>query len=177
MYKKRKELTETNLPPLVVKNAADKGYGVFTEADIARRSLVTYLTGFVLPAHKVRADYMALQIDHDIWLCSKGGRLDDMINHSCRPNTGFTDGGLRLFALRDIAAGEEITFDYSTAIMYEEWSLECLCGESVCRKNILPFHRSGRHYVRENLDIALDYIRKYFAHINRNVYDHVQYAS
>ena len=37
-------------------------------------------------------------------------------NHSCEPNGGFLKGDPVLYALRDIAAGEEIGWDYSTSI-------------------------------------------------------------
>ena len=56
-------------------------------------------------------------------------------NHSCRPN-----GGLRkrseLFALRDIAAGEQITYDYSTTIAPTVWEMRCTCGVPECRRQI-----------------------------------------
>jgi hypothetical protein len=40
-----------------------------------------------------------------------------LLNHSCEPNTGVVDnrhGGYDFLALRHIAAGEEITWDYDT---------------------------------------------------------------
>jgi len=46
------------------------------------------------------------------------GNLDEnparWLNHSCDPNceAGFADGGIWITARRDIAAGEEITFNY-----------------------------------------------------------------
>jgi hypothetical protein len=56
------------------------------------------------------------------------------INHSCDPNTAFQ--GLNIYAIRDIAVGEELTFDYST--MYSENMLEfpCQCQSPKCRKII-----------------------------------------
>jgi len=162
--------TSFSTPPLQVKKTGRKGHGVFASAPIAAGSLVVHLSGFVLPTHKLRADYMALQIDSDMWLCSRGGRLDDMINHSCRPNTGFTGGGLKLFALLDIAAGEEITFDYSTSLTDEAWSLNCLCGEKACRKTILPFQHNGPAYMQKHLSLALDYIRKLYATSHRSTH-------
>jgi hypothetical protein len=38
------------------------------------------------------------------------------VNHSCEPNCGLTPG-LVLVALRDIAIGEELFFDYSTTML------------------------------------------------------------
>jgi hypothetical protein len=67
-----------------------------------------------------------------------------LINHSCNPNLGVktTLQGLPdFYALRDLRAGEELTFDYAmTELMHVpradqalEFSLECHCGEPSCR--------------------------------------------
>jgi D-alanine-D-alanine ligase len=52
-------------------------------------------------------------------------------NHSCDPNTAYR--GLNVVALRDIAAGEELTLDY--ALFYNEnmEPFECRCGSPKCR--------------------------------------------
>lgn len=57
------------------------------------------------------------------------------INHSCDPNTYVKTvcGARRTFAMRDIKAGEELTYDY--AINSEnEGKFECNCGAKNCRK-------------------------------------------
>lgn len=54
------------------------------------------------------------------------------VNHSCNPNAGLR-GTVTLVALRDIAAGEEIRFDYSTTMDENLWTMECRCGEPCCR--------------------------------------------
>jgi SET domain-containing protein len=56
-----------------------------------------------------------------------------LINHSCEPNCEAWIEGRRIFihALRDIAAGEELTFDYAFDVeCYEDHP--CLCGRSAC---------------------------------------------
>lgn len=69
------------------------------------------------------------------------------INHSCEPNTGIV-GKDTLVALRDIAHGEELTYDYSavewtppeyTAYDYSLWPMICNCGSRHCRKIITCF--------------------------------------
>ncbi|KPJ21627.1 Histone-lysine N-methyltransferase EHMT1 [Papilio machaon] len=72
------------------------------------------------------------------------GSAARFINHSCRPNLApvrvFTDvrdlrlPNVALFALRDIAAGEELTFDYGDKF----WSvkskfMKCECDAPDCR--------------------------------------------
>jgi D-alanine-D-alanine ligase-like ATP-grasp enzyme len=55
-------------------------------------------------------------------------------NHSCAPNTGFR--GLDVVALRDIAAGEELTLDYRTFCDEAMVPFDCHCGSSNCRGRI-----------------------------------------
>lgn len=53
-------------------------------------------------------------------------------NHSCDANGGFNDAGM-LVALRDIKAGEEITFNYlQTSIPASPWFFKCECGAAHC---------------------------------------------
>jgi hypothetical protein len=85
-------------------------------------------------------DEYHLQIDEDLYLGASGGP-DDYVNHSCEPNAAFLDG-LMLTAVRDIAEGEEITWDYGTAIDEADFGgFPCACGAARCRGAV----RSYRH--------------------------------
>lgn len=53
-------------------------------------------------------------------------------NHSCDPNAGIA-ANRNLVAIRDIPAGREIRFDYSTTMDEDFWTLECRCGSPLCR--------------------------------------------
>jgi hypothetical protein len=76
----------------------------------------------------------AIQVGVNAWMWSSGG-LDDLVNHSCAPNLGLFpmvgadggDGDLYLVARREIAAGEELSFDYSTSMVDEPWAMDCAC--------------------------------------------------
>lgn len=57
------------------------------------------------------------------------------LNHSCEPNLGWAAGDT-LIAIRDIAAGEELTVDYATAITDPEFVLMCHCQTYRCRQVI-----------------------------------------
>jgi hypothetical protein len=61
------------------------------------------------------------------------------LNHSCDPNAGIAEDRI-LIALRAIVPGEEIRFDYSTAMRDDHWTMECRCGEYLCRRVVLDFH-------------------------------------
>lgn len=69
------------------------------------------------------------------------GRIDDLVNHSCAPNAGlrFTGDGVLLVAVRDIAAGEEIAWDYSTTLRESNWHMICQCRAPECRRVIGNF--------------------------------------
>jgi hypothetical protein len=77
---------------------------------------------------------ITLQVGLDAFKLPNGS-LDDFTNHSCNPNTGIrlTDRGTVILALRDIAAHEELTYDYSTYLNNSYESLRCLCGAANCR--------------------------------------------
>ncbi len=56
-----------------------------------------------------------------------------LLNHSCAPNckTENLRGHIWITARRDIAAGEELTFDYGYS--YKEWRIHpCRCGTPKC---------------------------------------------
>ena len=74
------------------------------------------------------------------WMWSSGG-LDDLVNHSCNPNTGLwqSGGDTYLMSVRAIAANEELSFDYSTSMVDEPWSMSCACGEHACRGTVGNF--------------------------------------
>ena len=65
---------------------------------------------------------------------SVGGNQTRYINHSCDPNAdAFVVGGsLFIFALREIAPGEEITVDYLNSFAQDQ--SVCQCRTASCRQ-------------------------------------------
>jgi len=118
---------------LEVRPAGEKGRGVFAAEPIPRGTPVVAMSGRLLATADLTDDLLALQVGPDLWLCSDGTAPDDMMNHSCDPNAGFAGGTLVLHALRDIAAGEEVCWDYSTSLSEPGWELACRCGAAGCR--------------------------------------------
>jgi uncharacterized protein len=57
------------------------------------------------------------------------------LNHSCEPNLWWTDAQT-LSARHDIAAGDELTCDYSTCIADPGFLLRCHCGSYRCRQMV-----------------------------------------
>lgn len=64
-----------------------------------------------------------------------GQGIAAFINHSCDPNceTEETDGRVWIIALRDIEAGEELSYDYGLYDSDEDEDAPCRCGAPTCR--------------------------------------------
>lgn len=123
-----------------IEKSTQHGQGVFALERINADETIILFTGPILTRSQVDEDGYHLQVGDDLYLGASGG-ADDYVNHSCDPNAGFRDG-LVLVARRAIAAGEEITWDYSTAIDEEDFAgFPCQCGSASCRGTV----RSFRH--------------------------------
>jgi SET domain-containing protein len=147
-------------PKLEVRLTANKGRGVFALEPIAKGRRILEFQGRLLTTDELTEDLLAMQVGSDLWLASDGSLLDDCVNHSCDPNAGFGYGEAVLYALRDIAAGEEIGWDYSTSIAWPGWTLECRCGSGNCRGIVRSWpelEAADRERLRP---IALRYLRE-----------------
>ncbi len=125
----------------VTKTTAERGDSAFAIAAIEKGEPVAVFAGFVVNRAQLEAlpeerKQRSIQIEADLYLVS--GELrepGDMINHSCDPNCGMR-GDIIVVAMRDIAAGEELTYDYamSDASDYDEFP--CRCGAATCRGTV-----------------------------------------
>ena len=147
---------------LVVRNGTH-GRGVFTEEPIPALTLIVRFTGPFLRYTETSHSTYALQIGPDLYIGASGG-FDDLINHSCEPNAGLRISGMTadLHATRDIEAGEEILFDYSTTLDEDDFTMRCQCGAPSCRGTIgdgkyLP-ENVWRRYL--TLGIIPEYVQK-----------------
>jgi SET domain-containing protein len=139
------------------------GRGTFAVEPITRGQRILRFSGPFLRYKDTSVDTLALQIGPDLYIGASGGP-DDFVNHSCDPNAGMKIQGTtaELFAIRDIAPGEEIFFDYSTIIDEDDFTMTCLCGSPGCRGKIadgkyLPEDVWKRY---EGLGILPEYVRK-----------------
>ena len=67
-----------------------------------------------------------------------GKNIAAFINHSCDPNCEADefDGHVWIIALRDIAPGEELTYDYNLYDGEEDDLAPCVCGAQNCRGSL-----------------------------------------
>jgi hypothetical protein len=125
---------------LVLRNVEGKGIGVFATKTFQIHETVLEFVGDLVSATNVEDLTHFLQVGPNTLLSPSGG-IDDFVNHSCAPNTGIQDraGQIFLFALQEIKAGDEISFDYSTTQMGGFWFMDCICGKAGCRGRIGDF--------------------------------------
>lgn len=126
--------------PAIRIGMTDVGRGVFVTRDFAEGETILELRGrlidFQASLAKGDRECDALQIAADSYLDLEPPGV--LVNHSCDPNTGVFSGP-RLVALRDIRAGEEIRYDYSTTMDEDHWTLPCSCCAPQCRGVVRDF--------------------------------------
>ncbi|KAF4662383.1 hypothetical protein FOZ61_002521 [Perkinsus olseni] len=155
---------------VAVRDAGGKGSGLFATKSIRKGKIVAFYAGELLSTReatrRVREasvadlpdNYLLSVCEHfqgplkAVWTHVDAryfGSLGRFANHRCgggntEPCVTRRPGGLPmvvLMSLRDIALGEEITFDYGggTAVPDGERKRKCLCGSPSCI-GMMPFH-------------------------------------
>jgi hypothetical protein len=139
-------------PKLEVRAAPEKGgFAVFAREALARDEMLVGWGGRVVTLDEVLAlpreeRGHTIQVDEALYLAPIGlEEPADYINHSCNPNAGIR-GQIILVAMRAIAAGEEITFDYAMSDSSSFDEFECACGAPNCRGRV-----SGNDWQRPEL--------------------------
>ena len=121
-----------------------RSHGLFTVEPVAAGSIVAVFGGRAVHADEFRTfspfrQRHALQIGDDIYLTmiDEGDGLDvgDYINHSCDPSLVLV-GDITLAARRDLAAGEQLTYDYATSDSTPYDEFECECHAAACRGKV-----------------------------------------
>lgn len=123
-------------------NNLSYGTGVVATKAIQTKETVLKFSGYLvdskdkLKPQDVEQDHY-LQLLPDLYLGSSGD-VDDYVNHSCDPNCFVLIVGIEAFliASKPIDIGEEITFDYSSVVLDDDWNMMCSCGTDKCRKLI-----------------------------------------
>jgi SET domain-containing protein len=116
------------------------GKGVIALRDFKRGATILEFKGKLITSeqlpdlHDKESDFY-LQIGPNLYI-GPSCEVDDYVNHSCRPNCKVEISGTRayLVALHPILVGEEVTFDYSSTMYNDPWTMVCKCGYPECRK-------------------------------------------
>lgn len=155
----RRPAGRTRRPPgaamVEVRDSAIQGRGVHATQPLAKGTWIIEYTGERISHAEadMRYDDENMERHHtflftvDAETCIDafiGGNEARFINHSCEPNCEavLAEKEIHIVALRDIPAGEELTYDYG--YMLEDESMDeavrkypCRCGSAKCRGTIL----------------------------------------
>ncbi len=127
-----------------------KGWGIKTRIGIPSGQFITEYVGEVVSErvfkHRMVTEYAG--DTHHYCLHLDGGMVIDghriggecrFVNHSCEPNCEiqkWTVNGfyrMALFSLKEIAPGEELTYDYNFSLFNPHEGQACQCGSANCR--------------------------------------------
>jgi SET domain-containing protein len=147
---------------LKVRKSPCHGLGVFTTRAVPKGTrLLEYLGERISNAEATRRYYASPEPDAFVLLFTVnrsvvidggvGGRAARYVNHSCEPNCEADeyDGRIFIESIRDIAAGEELTYDYNVSPprpLPRDWRRRyaCRCGAKACRGTIVVPPRRKR---------------------------------
>lgn len=126
----------------VVRETGDRGGRTVVAGErIAKGELIVVWSGTLVERTELDAlppsvRRYSLQVEENQYLVSLSDcEPPDFVNHSCDPNAGLS-GQIALVAMRDIEAGEDISYDYamSDGSAYDEF--DCGCGSTECRGRV-----------------------------------------
>jgi SET domain-containing protein len=145
--------------PFTVRRSPIQGRGAFAIRPIAAGTrLIEYTGERITPAEADRRypddapgrhHTFLFAIDDDLVIdAAFGGNAARWINHSCDPNCDAVIEDARIFieAIRDIAVGEELAYDYAYVLEERHTPaakrrFPCSCGAASCRGTILAKKR------------------------------------
>jgi len=131
------------------------GAGAFALEPIPAKTKVVEYVGERLNDRQVEERYGAERLDNphtflfwvrdDLYVdAAVGGNDARFINHSCDPNceVEIEEDRIFIYAIRDIAPGEELTYDYSLDVEEKPTPelcqvFACRCGAASCRGTML----------------------------------------
>lgn len=137
----------------------NKGLGLFASRDFSAGDLVMSSKPAVTTTTR---DSHTVQIDWDRHILMDLPSV--LINHSCDANVGIynnsTNDAYDFWAIRPIAEGDELTWDYEAS----EWELstpfDCGCGSANCRKRLRGFKDTGDIIRQRYGEYYADYLKK-----------------
>jgi hypothetical protein len=141
-----------------VRDSPIHGRGLFATANIRKGEVVAVKGGHVIAGPQkveitAQLGPVEIQIGDDLFIAPviPEERESSMLytNHSCDPNMGIR-GEITFVALRDIAAGEELTHDWAMSDD-DDYSIACTCGAVSCRGTL-----TGKDWQRSALQERYD---------------------
>ena len=144
-------------PKIQVRRSGVHGKGVFALRPIKKGERIVEYKGEIVSWKKASSRAAHEDPDHTFLFglddervidANVGGNSARFINHSCDPNCETEQVGDRVFieALRDIKAGEELSYDYQLTLDEPHTAKAkrqhaCHCGSPACRGTMLAKKR------------------------------------
>jgi len=137
-------------PLLEIRDTDLYGRGIFAKEPIKAGSVLIVMGGYICNTDQENElGEFAMNNNMDIseeWSFCPISESDlelmpqHLVNHSCEPNSGFTEQCF-LTAITDINANEEVRYDYAFVMWSSDRStdhflMNCLCGTKSCRKQV-----------------------------------------
>ncbi len=154
---------------LYVEKSKINGKGVYIENAINSGDFISYIQGPKVLIKKFNKKLSAAGVN---WIGSSkytwintDKSIFRFINHSCDPNCAVR-GERTIYAIKDIEANTELTFDYSLNETELEWSINtCSCGSKNCRKQITPiYYLPKRIFIEKQKFIPKKFQELYLKH-------------
>jgi SET domain-containing protein len=126
-------------PRLLVRSSAIHAAGCYTLDPIRRGALITEYNGPRISKEAADDRYADRIVTYLFGFGGNGDVIDGFgtamfLNHSCNPNCETVERDERIFiqAIRDIAAGEELVYEYHLYDSDDD-DANCYCGTPQCR--------------------------------------------
>jgi uncharacterized protein len=136
---------------LIIRSSAIHAAGCYTTTAIRKGTRVTEYDGRRIPKEEADELYKDAPLTYlfglgDGKIVIDGHSMAMFINHSCEPNceTEEIDGRVWITAIRDLAADDEITYDYCLYDGDEADEAICNCGAAKCRGTMYSKEEIGR---------------------------------
>jgi len=130
----------TNSPRLLIRSSSIHAAGCYTLDAIPRGRRIIEYDGPRLSKELADERYAERIVTYLFGFGDNGAVIDGFgtamfLNHSCAPNCETEETGGRVFvrAIRHIAAGEELVYEYNLYDSDEADGADCYCGVPHCR--------------------------------------------
>jgi len=140
-------------PKTKVRDSPIHDRGLFAVGDFVKEEIVAVKAGRIITREQLRdvnqrLGPVEIQIADDLFIApvTAEEREGSMLysNHSCNANLGIR-GNIIFVAMRDIAAGEELTHDWCVTDD-DSYMVQCRCGSDLCRGTL-----TGKDWQRREL--------------------------
>jgi len=145
-----------------VKDSGNRGRGLFAKEPIPKGTIVSFECQNCIKMSKDDFEFILTNNEKSIILKygyrkADGSYLlpcDEIIylNHSCNANILDSRKGFDI-VVKDIARGEEATYDYRCFFFEDSEEFECICGEDNCCKIVRSVHDQYNPQRYELMDI------------------------